>query len=221
MHIQPIPCDLYGEICYLVSTDAGDAAVVDPGPGAERLLPLLEALDLTLRGILLTHGHLDHVGGVAAVAGSSCPVWIHPADLGIRAPIFGRLSGTRAYGEGDAPAVGGLRFRVLHTPGHTPGSVCLLCDEPASPDVPPVLFTGDTGPLYIAEAVGTKTLSLWGPTMPEIYGPLTEGHVFLRSPYECVACCKTRCEKKTNGCMEALKPEVAAEALRRFFATAT
>lgn len=144
MHIQPIPCDLYGEICYLVSTDAGDAAVVDPGPGAERLLPLLEALDLTLRGILLTHGHLDHVGGVAAVAGSSCPVWIHPADLGIRAPIFGRLSGTRAYGEGDAPAVGGLRFRVLHTPGHTPGSVCLLCDEPASPDVPPVLFTGDT-----------------------------------------------------------------------------
>ena len=84
-----------------------------------------------------------------------------------------------------------------------------------------LLFTGDTGPLYIAEAVGTKTLSLWGPTMPEIYGPLTEGHVFLRSPYECVACCKTRCDRKNNGCMNALKPKVAAEMLRKFFATTT
>ena len=81
-----------------------------------------------------------------------------------------------------------------------------------------LLFTGDTGPLYIAEAVGTKTLSLWGPTMPEIYGPLTEGHEFLRSPYECVACCKTRCEKKTDGCMKALKPAMAVEALQSFFA---
>lgn len=81
-----------------------------------------------------------------------------------------------------------------------------------------LLFTGDTGPLYIAEAVGTKTLSLWGPTMPEIYGPLTKGHTFLRSPYECTACCKTRCARKNNGCMNALKPEAAARALQAFFA---
>ena len=81
-----------------------------------------------------------------------------------------------------------------------------------------LLLTGDTGPLYIAEAVGTPTLSLWGPTMPEIYGPLTKGHIFLRSPYECTACCKTHCKRKNNGCMNALKPEVAAEALTRFFA---
>ena len=81
-----------------------------------------------------------------------------------------------------------------------------------------LLFTGDTGPLYIAEAVGTPTLSLWGPTMPEIYGPLTKGHIFLRSPYECTACCKTHCKRKNNGCMNALKPEVAAEALTRFLA---
>ena len=81
-----------------------------------------------------------------------------------------------------------------------------------------LLFTGDTGPLYIAEAVGTRTLSLWGPTMPEIYGPLTEGHTFLRSPYACTACCKTHCDRKNNGCMNALKPEVAGEALKEFFA---
>ena len=84
-----------------------------------------------------------------------------------------------------------------------------------------LLFTGDTGPLYIAEAVGTRTLSLWGPTMPEIYGPLTDGHIFLCSPYPCTACCKTRCAKKNNGCMEALKPATAAAALAEFFATTT
>lgn len=81
-----------------------------------------------------------------------------------------------------------------------------------------LLFTGDTGPLYIAEAVGTPTLSLWGPTAPEIYGPLTKGHTFLRSPYECTACCKTHCARKNNGCMNALKPDVAANALNTFFA---
>lgn len=77
-----------------------------------------------------------------------------------------------------------------------------------------LLLTGDTGPLYIAEAVGLKTLSLWGPTHPDIYGPLTPGHHFILSPNPCVACCKTHCKRHTNACMKAIAPAVVADKLK-------
>ena len=127
--------------------------------------------------------------------------------------------------KGDAPYIEEAQKSLAkHAPGRRTLSIAgetSLLELAALLQTAALLFTGDTGPLYIAEAVGTKTLSLWGPTMPEIYGPLTEGHVFLRSPYECVACCKTRCDRKNNGCMNALKPKIAAEMLRKFFATTT
>lgn len=77
-----------------------------------------------------------------------------------------------------------------------------------------LLLTGDTGPLYIAEAVGLRTLSLWGPTHPDIYGPLTPGHHFIISPNDCTACCKTHCKHKTNACMQAIKPDIVAAKLK-------
>lgn len=77
-----------------------------------------------------------------------------------------------------------------------------------------LLLTGDTGPLYIAEAVGLKTLSLWGPTHPDIYGPLTLGHHFIISPHACTACCKTHCKYHTNACMNAIAPAVVATKLK-------
>lgn len=76
-----------------------------------------------------------------------------------------------------------------------------------------LLLTGDTGPLYIAEAVGLPTLSLWGPTHPGIYGPLTKGHHFILSPNKCTACCKTKCRRRTNACMNAIKPGTVTKAL--------
>ena len=76
-----------------------------------------------------------------------------------------------------------------------------------------LLLTGDTGPLYIAEAVGLTTLSLWGPTHPTIYGPLTAGHHFILSPHNCTACCKTKCRHKTNACMNAISPTIVANEL--------
>ncbi|WP_303104220.1 glycosyltransferase family 9 protein [uncultured Mitsuokella sp.] len=76
-----------------------------------------------------------------------------------------------------------------------------------------LLLTGDTGPLYIAEAVGLPTLSLWGPTHPDIYGPLTKGHHFILTPNDCHACCKTKCRHKTNACMNAIEPSVVKTAL--------
>lgn len=77
-----------------------------------------------------------------------------------------------------------------------------------------LLLTGDTGPLYIAEAVGTATLSLWGPTHPDIYGPLTAGHHFIISSHSCTACCKTHCPKHTNACMQAIEPASVVKKLK-------
>jgi ADP-heptose:LPS heptosyltransferase len=76
-----------------------------------------------------------------------------------------------------------------------------------------LLLTGDTGPLYIAAAAGIPTLSLWGPTHPAIYGPLTGKNTFLVSPYTCIACCKTKCRYKTNACMKAITPEMVKNIL--------
>ncbi len=82
-----------------------------------------------------------------------------------------------------------------------------------------LLLTGDTGPLYIAEAVGLRTLSLWGPTHPNIYGPLTEGHEFIITPHGCHSCCKTKCRHRTNACMHAISPEVVADRLWQLMAS--
>lgn len=124
--------------CYLVSDEAGNAAVIDPGFEPEKVLAAAQEQKLTIRAVLLTHGHFDHVGGVRAIAqATACQVWIHENDLALRtamtvtAPYY-----TDLYAEGDVVEVGALRFTVLETPGHTMGSVCLRCED--------TLFTGDT-----------------------------------------------------------------------------
>ena len=83
-----------------------------------------------------------------------------------------------------------------------------------------LLLACDTGPLHIADAVGCKTLSLWGPTQPDVYGPLTAGHEFVITPHECRRCLKTKCQHQTNACMQAITPEMAAERLKAIFSAA-
>ncbi len=83
-----------------------------------------------------------------------------------------------------------------------------------------LLLCCDSGPLYIAEAVGLPTLSLWGPTHPTIYGPLTAGHHFLLTTNACAACCKTKCRLGTNACMKAIEPQRITEALGECLQTA-
>lgn len=124
--------------CYLVAEESGVCAVIDPGDEPEKILAYAREHGLRICAVLLTHGHFDHVGGVRAIAqATACPVWMHEKDLTLRtamtvaAPYY-----TDFYAEGDEVAVGSLRFLVMETPGHTPGSVCLLCEN--------TLFTGDT-----------------------------------------------------------------------------
>ena len=123
--------------CYLVS-DNGRCAIVDPGDWGSRLADRLDSLKLEPACVLLTHGHFDHVGAVEGLLARypDLPVYLHEADTHLTPELCRGLRWNRFYGEGDTVTMEGLTFRVLHTPGHTPGSVCLQCGD--------VLFSGDT-----------------------------------------------------------------------------
>ena len=124
--------------CYLVADDRGNAAVIDPADKPEQILQQAMQLGLQIRAILLTHGQFDHVGAVRAVAEAArCPVWMHEDDEDLPAEwANGKPWFTDDYDDEDTVRVGDLSFIVYHTPGHTPGSVCLKCGT--------ALFTGDT-----------------------------------------------------------------------------
>jgi hydroxyacylglutathione hydrolase len=140
------------------SGPGGEAVLVDAPPDPATLVDRLRHHDLRLVALLSTHGHIDHIGGVAEVVRAhdhDVPVRIHDADrhmlldpmgtsgmlgqyldgLDLRPPelIEGLDDGARVSGAG-------LSFRCLHTPGHTPGSVCFRLDADGAP---PILFSGD------------------------------------------------------------------------------
>lgn len=131
--------DLFGENCYLVHRrDTKAALVVDPGLQADQVLRQIARAQLEVQSILLTHGHIDHIAGVPALrAATGAPVAMHPDDLGIiDFDQFRQLPftppGFAAFSI-DVPLAHDLRLpfadlslRVLHTPGHTEGSICLL-----------------------------------------------------------------------------------------------
>ncbi|MFZ1948238.1 MAG: MBL fold metallo-hydrolase [bacterium] len=148
LEVRLVPVGPLEGNCYLVKCgEAGEGVVVDPGEEPERLAEEIEAMGLRPETILLTHGHVDHTNAAAALRERfGAKVACHPADCpmvegaeGARS-LFGferrPCAVDRRVEEGDALTVGGKEFKVLHTPGHTGGSVCYLIGQ--------VLFTGDT-----------------------------------------------------------------------------
>ena len=137
--IHKLALGLYQTNCYLIHDESSKSCcVIDPGYEAPSILREAEHLGLEVEAILLTHGHFDHVGAVKdMVAETDCDVYICGEDLSMP-PMFtnGKLYYTHTYAEGDALSLAGLEIGVLHTPGHTPGSVCLTCGN--------VMFSGDT-----------------------------------------------------------------------------
>ena len=139
LKVHAMALGAYQTNCYILHEEASaSCCVIDPGYEAGTILDKLESLGLTLEAILLTHGHFDHVGAVKELAAETgCQVYIHPADLALPPMMTaGILYYTKTYSEGTTLRLAGLDITVLHTPGHTPGSVCLLYGQH--------LFSGDT-----------------------------------------------------------------------------
>ena len=139
LKLQTLVLGNYETNCYIVwDENSAECVVIDPGYEPERILQALNALGKTLKAILLTHGHFDHVGAVRELfSQTDCDIYLCPADCKLpEAMTAGPLCYTNSYGEGGTVSVAGLSFTVLHTPGHTPGSVCLLCEDS--------IFSGDT-----------------------------------------------------------------------------
>lgn len=148
MQVGPI-----GTNCYILE-DEKKIAVIDPGDEAERILEVLEETEGTVEYILLTHGHYDHTTAVPELhkALPEAKIYIHQADAngaGSRLfPLAGQVDGLLLYDEGDSLPLGSLTIEVLHTPGHSKGSVTLRAGD--------VLFTGDT---LFAGSMGRTDLS--------------------------------------------------------------
>ena len=137
MKIQALQVGPIGTNCYLLCDEnAHTCAVIDPGAEPELILSAVEKLGCSVDKIFLTHGHYDHTGGVAALLEALPPtaVYIHEADFDSPMPqlfpLKSQLScipfgGVNFYGEGSRLTVGTLELQVLHTPGHSQGSVTL------------------------------------------------------------------------------------------------
>ena len=126
---------------YLVwDEDTRDAAVIDPAWQPEALAEFVKAEGLKIHCVLLTHAHPDHINAVSffTAADKDLPVYLHEADYFM---LESRPQLLRTVADGEQVQAGALKIGVLHTPGHTPGSVCYLAGD--------AVFTGDT--LFIGE----------------------------------------------------------------------
>ena len=139
MQMKTMPLGAYQTNCYLVWSEESDRClVIDPGYEPERVLSEVARLGKTIEAVLLTHGHFDHVGAVRTLAAETdCQVYLNEQDLSMPTQLTaGPLYYTHLYKEGDVLNLAGVKLRVIHTPGHTPGSVCLVAED--------AIFSGDT-----------------------------------------------------------------------------
>lgn len=166
MRIDTLVVGPFQENCWLLQDEAsGDCVLVDPGAEPERLLAMVARNRGTLRGIWLTHAHLDHVGAIAGIkrAHPEVPVHMHPADLPViryaarsateyGVPLEQPPDPERALAEGDTLQLGASTFEVWHLPGHAPGHVAFVGDG--------VVFSGD---VLFAGSIGRSDLPLCDP----------------------------------------------------------
>jgi hydroxyacylglutathione hydrolase len=165
MIVTPTTVGPWRENAYLAVDEAtGRAVFIDPGDEGDRLVDVVRRSGATLDAIWLTHAHIDHIGGIAALRRVfDVPVYLHPSD----APVYAAgESVARSYGmrfdapppvdaplaEGQELRIGESRFGVIHVPGHAPGHVLFVGDE--------LIFGGD---LIFAGSIGRTDLPMSDP----------------------------------------------------------
>ncbi len=138
--------------CYIISNDAGNCVVIDPADNADEIYRYIKLHSLQLDAILLTHGHFDHIYALSELiklsGNPNLPVYIHVCDAHFLTDVNYNLSeslfGTYytyngkvlTVNDGDNIDIAGMSFKVIHTPGHTPGSACYITEN--------TIFSGDT-----------------------------------------------------------------------------
>jgi hydroxyacylglutathione hydrolase len=145
--------------CWIVGGDRGEGLVIDPGGNHDDISRAIDAAGLDIKLIILTHGHSDHIASLYEIqAETGAEVAVHAADADF---LEGRGSYSSQFGisyktphppdrllhEGDILGINGLELTVIHTPGHTPGSICLYA--------PGKVFTGDT---LFGRGIGTTMM---------------------------------------------------------------
>ncbi|MBQ0067762.1 MAG: MBL fold metallo-hydrolase [Phascolarctobacterium sp.] len=156
MKIKSVEVGPIGTNCYIViNENNGQGVVVDPGGSANRIVEVLQREKVEVKGIFLTHGHMDHIGALAEIKElTQAPIYISKADEPMLANPESNLAafmGTelhcppadKNYGQGDEIELAGMKFKILATPGHTPGGVCIVCEN--------AVFCGDT---VFCESIG-------------------------------------------------------------------
>ncbi len=151
MIIEVLTVGAFAANCYVVgSATSGQGMIIDPGAEADAILRVVQQARLAISAVLITHAHIDHVGALREVKErTNAQFAIHEAERGLLlsspmrmltslgiSPVKSPPRPDRLLRDGDFIDLDGLRFRVLHTPGHSAGGIC-LCGHA-------VVFTGDT-----------------------------------------------------------------------------
>ena len=145
MLIKTMQVGFIGTNCYILTDETTmKSAVIDPGGDSNMILDYLERNKMECVAVILTHGHMDHTMGVDSILQETgVPLYMHRLDWAppkTRAMDYRYAPSPKAdvrfIDEGDEIAIGNLKVYVLHTPGHTPGGVTLMCEK--------AMFTGDT-----------------------------------------------------------------------------
>ncbi len=159
MNYRIIPVTAFAQNCsFIWCEETRQAAVVDPGGDADKIKQVVDASGMTLTQILLTHGHLDHVGAAAELAQHYAVPVIGPekedefwlTGLPAQSRMFGLeecqpLMPDRWLTEGESVSVGNITLKVLHCPGHTPGHIVFFDDRARLLISGDVIFKGGVG----------------------------------------------------------------------------